>query len=294
MRTIGDGYSWADPDSTPIPLSACIPLLTSAVPGQVHHTAVISMPPVTPPPEEATSYLKLWAGFVTRRALPDTLIRIFQARRYTLDAGTVRIAVYRYGITRHILKANANMVDKNALHAFLVILATYQHNQPLLAGVWARVLQCMHEQPLNQWNQVHRFLNHPSLSTTAFGIMFVAPNGNFKPWSIRTCWTANEFMALLLQIHPSNEALEQLIMYADFFMCTRNTRGPLAGQLSVPGLPNDCRISELFIEAPPSPNTFLPEPKALATASNTPALMEIDSTPHENPVQPSPSSAPTP
>ena len=134
VRTIGDGYSWANPDSAPIPLSACIPLPTSAVPGQVHHMAVISMPPVTPPPEEATSYLKLWAGFVTGRALPDALIRIFQAWRYALDAGTVRIAVYGYGITRCILKANANTVDKNALHAFLVILAAYQCHQPLLAG----------------------------------------------------------------------------------------------------------------------------------------------------------------
>ena len=135
VRTIGDGYSWADPDSAPIPLSVCIPLPMSAVPGQVHHTAVISMPPVTPPLEEATSYLKLWAGFITRRTLPDALIRIFQARRYALDAGTVRIAVYGYGITRRILKANANMVDKNALHAFLIILAAYQRHQPLLAGV---------------------------------------------------------------------------------------------------------------------------------------------------------------
>jgi len=122
----------------------------------------------------------------------------------------------------------------------------------------------------------------------------VAPNGNFEPWSIRTRWTANEFMALLLRIHPSNEALEQLITYADFFVRTRNAGGPLAGHPSVPGLPNDRRFSELFVEAPPSPNTFLPEPEALATASNTPALMEIDSTPHENPAQPSPSSAPTP
>jgi hypothetical protein len=294
VRTIGDGYSWADPDSAPIPLSACIPLPTSAVPGQERHTAVISMPPVTPPPEEATSYLELWAGFVTGRALPDALIRIFQARRYALVAGTVRIAVYGYGITRRILKANANTVDKNALHAFLVILAAYQRSQPLLAGVWARVLQRTREQPLNRWNQVRRFLNHPSSSTAAFGITFVAPNGNFEPWSIRTRWTANEFMALLLRIHPSNEALEQLITYADFFVRTRNAGGPLAGHPSVPGLPNDRRFSELFIEAPPSLNTFLPEPEALATASNTPALMEIDSTPHENPAQPSHPSAPTP
>jgi hypothetical protein len=122
----------------------------------------------------------------------------------------------------------------------------------------------------------------------------VAPNGNFEPWSIRTRWTANEFMALLLRIHPSNEALEQLITYADFFVRTRNAGGPLAGHPSVPGLPNDRRFSELFVEAPPSPNMFLPEPEALATASNTPVLMEIDSTPHENPAQPSPSSALTP
>jgi hypothetical protein len=87
------------------------------------------MPPVTPPPEEATSCLELWVGFVTGHTLPDTLIRIFQAQRYMLDAGMVRIAVYGYGITRRILKANANMVDKNALHAFLVILAAYQHHQ---------------------------------------------------------------------------------------------------------------------------------------------------------------------
>ena len=294
VRTIGDSYSWADPDSALIPLSACIPLPTSAVPGQVHHMAVVSMPPVTPPPEEATSYLELWVGFVTGHALPDALIRIFQAWRYMLDAGTVRIAVYGYGITRHILKANANMVDKNALHTFLVILAAYQCNQPLLAGVWAWALQCTREQPLNRWNQVHRFLNHPSSSTTAFGITFVAPNGNFEPWSICTRWTANEFMALLLRVHPSNKALEQLITYADFFMRTRNAGGPLAGHPSVLGLPNDRRFSELFIEAPPSLNTFLPEPEALAMASNTPALMEIDSTPHENPAQPSPSSAPTP
>ena len=171
VRTIGDGYSWADPDSAPIPLSACIPLPTSTVPGQVHHTAVISMPPVTPPPEEATSYLELWAGFVTGHALPNAPIRIFQARMYALVAGTVRIAVYRYGITQRILKANANTVDKNALHAFLVILATYQHNQPLLAGIRARVLQRTRGQPLNRWNQVHHFLNHPSSSTAAFGIL---------------------------------------------------------------------------------------------------------------------------
>ena len=291
VRTIGDGYSWADPDSAPIPLLVCIPLPMSAIPGQGHHKAVISMPPVTPPPEEATSYLELWVGFVTGCALPDTLIRIFQARRYMLDAGMVRIAVYGYGITRCILKANTNMVDKNALHAFLVILAAYQRHQPLLTGIWAWVLQRMHKQPLNWWNQVHCFLNHPSSSTTAFGIMFVAPNGNFEPWSIRTCWTANKFMVLLLRIHPSNEALEQLITYADFFVHIRNAGGPLA---SVLGLPNDRCFSELFIEAPPSPNMFLPEPGALAMASNTPALMEIDSTPHENPAQPSPSSAPTP
>ena len=252
------------------------------------------MPPVTPPPEEATSYLELWVGFVTGCTLPDALIRIFQARRYALDAGTVRIAVYRYGITRHILKANANTVDKNALHAFLIILAAYQCHQPLLTGIWARVLQRTREQPLNRWNQVHHFLNHPSLSTTAFRITFMAPNGNFEPWSIHMHWTTNEFMALLLRIHPSNKALEQLITYADFFVCTRNAGGPLAGHPSVPGLPNDRRFSELFIEALPSPNTFLPEPEALTTASNTPALMEIDSTPHENPAQPSPSSALTP
>ena len=277
VRTIGDDYNWADPDCANIPLSACIPLPAAVAPGQEHHTAVIRMPNVIPPPEEATSYLELWAGFNSGRALPDALIRIFQARRYALDADAMRSAVFGYALSRRIANANQNILDKNALNAFLVILAAYQRDRPLLSGVWARVLQRTREQPLNRWNQVRRFLDHPPSSSAVFGITFVAPDGIFEPWRIRTRWTTNEFMALLLRIHPSLESLGHLIMYADFFVHTRNAGGPLAGHPSAPGLPNDRRFSDLFVEAPPATGTFLSEPDPPAADSTVTEPMEIDS-----------------
>ena len=158
----------------------------------------------------------------------------------------MRSVVFRYALTQCIANANHNILDKNALNTFLVILTAYQHERPLLSGIWAWVLQRTREQPLNRWNQVRCFLDHPSSSSAVFGITFVALDGIFEPWRIHTRWTTNKFMALLLQIHPSLESLGHLIMYADFFVCTRNAGGPLAGHPSAPRLPNDRRFSDLF------------------------------------------------
>jgi len=285
VEIIGDGFDWVDPASTKYPESASIPLPTSATPGAARGTAIVRVPVKAPPPELATSYTDLWARFAAGATLPDALLRAFKGRKYMLEPSTMRSAVLGYGITRRIAAANNNILDRNAIGAFLVILAAYQRQRPLFSGYWSEVLRRT-QGTLDNWSQARHFIRHPSARRAAFGITFTAPNSLMQPWSIRTPWTLTEFVLLLRRIRPSLESLRQLVDYADMFVRTRNAGGPIAGHEPIPELPQERRFVEIFIDAPPDPGAFVAEPPAL-TSSTTP--MDVDKSDTPTPTKKPPS-----
>ena len=273
---MGDGYNWADPKNAEHPESASIPLPVNATPGKVLKTAIVRVPTAPPPPELATTYVKMWARFADGATLPDPLLCIFQSQRYMLDASIVRLAVLGYGLVRCIAIANEQVIDRHAISAFLTILATFQRQQPLFAGFWAEVLTRTPDVPLDNWKEVRRFAQYPSSSCAAFGISFITPTNIMQPWMIQTGWTLNKFAQLLRRIHLSLVSLCCLVVYADFFVQTRNAGGPLAGHPPLPNIPNDQWYPEPFADSPPLQGAFVTE-QPPPTSSTGP--MEVDSTP---------------
>ena len=89
----------------------------NTTPSKVPKTAIVQVPTAPPPPELATTYIKMWARFTDGATLPDPLLRIFQSQRYMLDTSIVRSEVLGYGLVRRIAIANKKVVDRHAISA---------------------------------------------------------------------------------------------------------------------------------------------------------------------------------
>jgi hypothetical protein len=91
-----------------------------------------------------------------------------------------------------------------------------------------------------------------------FGLHFVLPTNASQPWEIYTCWRCDDFMRLLLAAWPTLLALQQILAYADIFICTRPAAQPLLG-IALPNEPQDQMYTTLFILGPQTPKAFIVE-----------------------------------
>ena len=103
--------------------------------------------------------------------------------------------------------------------------------------------------PVDNWHHFHQFVAHHSSALPARGISFSPPENVAEPWTIRTNWTEGELMRMLLRVRPSERSLQELISYADLFVCTRHGNGPLAG-IENAGVPVGRLFPAPFITAP--------------------------------------------
>ena len=95
--------------------------------------AVIAI--VNPPkyPELATSYSHLWVGFANGITIPETFV-------CTIAHDYYRNMALRYITLRCIAVANAHHFDWDTLNRFLITLAVYRRQVPLLPRIWDQIL----------------------------------------------------------------------------------------------------------------------------------------------------------
>jgi hypothetical protein len=101
-----------------------------------------------------------------------------------------------------------------------------------------------------------------------FGLMFVPPDIAMTPWGVRTQWSKQELTSLLMVMWPLQEVLQQLLHYANAFVCTHPVSNPLRGA-SIAGFTPEQMFSVPFMMAEPFLNGLAPS--AVATATATPS-----------------------
>jgi len=269
----------ADPSKVKWPGFACIPLPEWR---QSHPGTVIVRGPTTPPnPEDATSYLELWAGFALGRTVPDPIRRLFQAIGLAFHPSDARDAVLGYGLTRRIAVANTGTpVDRDTINAFLVTLAAYHRAVQLLVGsqtLWAYLLSLESPAPFDNWRAMVTFLDRDTWPRQDFGLTFIPPADAAQPWVIHTMWKSNDFTRVLLALRPSAVSLRRLLAYADVFIRTRPAAQPLPG-VFLPGQSPDRMYTAPFTTAPETPEAFIEEPAVPASGDET-SPMEVDAAP---------------
>jgi hypothetical protein len=181
-----------------------------------------------------------------------------------------------YSLLRRIILANEGFLPRNALHSFLIVLATYQRHRPIASGIWASILGTTPDRPTDNWSEARRFMAHPSVLLPDFGLTFVPPANENSPWDIRTQWREDEFMQLLMAIRPSQQSLLHLLYYADAFVRSRPCAVPAPG-IAFPQYSRDDMFAAPYISAPRVPNSFfgsLDNPSTTTTSG--PAPMEVD------------------
>ena len=175
-----------------------------------------------------------------------------------LDA---RQAVLGYGIMRCIMVANPLYINKETLHAFLILLATFERCYELTGpgGLWESVLEIAPSQPSDNWGALGTALNRIEIwARQNFGIEFRPPSNTSWPWEIYTWWPGDLFMQVLLAVRPSQASLRNLLAYADILICTRFAASPLP-EIRLPGQPDDRMYYTPFTAAPPTQGAFLSE-----------------------------------
>jgi hypothetical protein len=114
----------------------------------------------------------------------------------------------------------------------------------------------------------------PSLLPSS--LTFVLPNTLTGPWEISTQWSEQELTALILVMRPSQEALQNLLHYADAFIHMWPALNPLRGA-SIPGYTPGQMFTASIITADPMPGALTPPPAAPKPSEpNTPADNEGD------------------
>jgi hypothetical protein len=225
------GTEYPDPASTRWPGFASIPLPIGA--SLPHRNLAIVRGPATPPnAEDATSYTEHWAAFATGRTVPDSFTRLFQAIGTAFNPFHARDAVLGYGLVRRISLLHTGTLDRNAINAFLVTLATFDRTLRLTSSrdsLWERMLAREPNRPFNNWGELHRFQNLETYPREDFGLTFQPPADPSHPWEITTRWRRDDFMQVLLAIRPTLHELRQIIAYADIFIRTRPAACPLSG-----------------------------------------------------------------
>jgi hypothetical protein len=119
------GTHFPDPATVKWPGFACIPLPNAYT---VPHKglAVVRGPSVLPKPEEAMSYLEMWAGFAVRCTVPDPFRCLFEATGSSYNPLDARDAMLGYGIVHRMADTHDGVLDRHAIHTFLVTLATFE------------------------------------------------------------------------------------------------------------------------------------------------------------------------
>jgi hypothetical protein len=92
-----NGKFFPDPMKTKWPGFACVPLPFGARPPLTGGPVTIPGPVTLPKPEDATSYIELWAGFANGRTVPDPFRRFFLTG-VRFENSWMRTAVLGYGI----------------------------------------------------------------------------------------------------------------------------------------------------------------------------------------------------
>jgi hypothetical protein len=80
------------------------------------------------PPEDAMSYLNLWALFANGHLLPDPFCCLFQALGIMFHPTEAHNAMLRYGIVHQIAITHLHTLDWHAINMFLVTLPAFEHN----------------------------------------------------------------------------------------------------------------------------------------------------------------------
>ena len=278
-------FTVPDPERTKWPGFACIPLprgWRSYTPGIV----TISGPAAPPNPEDATSYLDLWAGFANGRTVPDPFRRLFQAIGIEFHPDDARTALMGYRLVRRITRTMAGTLNRDAINAFLVTLAAFQRTVPIATGrtgLWATILEHDTSSPQNNWAQLVAFMNPETYPREDFGLTWRPPADTSQPWEIHTLWRQDAFMQVLLAIRPSLSALRELLAYADTFIRTRPAAQPLPG-VTLPNEPQDRMYTASFTLGPATPDAFLVD--TMSTPAVPPADMEVDDLPPSQPLDP--------
>ena len=108
-------------------------------------------------PELATSSSHLWVGFANGITIPETFVRIFSVLGRTIAHDYYRNMALGYITLRCIVAANAHHFDRDTLNGFLITLAVYRCQVPLLPRIWDQILSQPSNAAENDWTQVHRF-----------------------------------------------------------------------------------------------------------------------------------------
>ena len=211
-------------------------------------------------PELATLYSHLWAGFANGITVPETFVHMFSVLGRTIAHDYYCNMALGYITLRHIAAANAHHFDQDTLNGFLITLAVYRCQVPLLPRIWDQILSRLSNAAKNDWTQVRRFTRHPASHPPLFGLTFVPPSTPTAPWGIRTQWSERELMSLLAVIQPLRDALSQLLCFADAFVRMQSASIPLRG-ITIPGLLPEGMFPAPFITATPFENGLaLPPP----------------------------------
>jgi hypothetical protein len=286
-----NGEFFPDPAKTKWPGFACVPLPFGARPPLTGGPATVRGPVTPPKPEDATSYIELWAGFANGRTVPDPFRRFFLTG-VRFDNSWMRTAVLGYGIARRIAVVQSHNLDRHAINAFLVTLAAFDRALDLCRHskrqrtLWELILRRDPSRPTNNWEAVSGFMNRETYVLTTFGLSFTPPADTSRPWVIRTLWRRDAFMQVLLAIRPTLDAFNALLAYADVIIRTRPANMPFPG-IALPNEPADRMYTASFVSGPDCPDAFLDDPPSTTTAEPSGA-MEVDESPPAPPADPPP------
>jgi hypothetical protein len=247
--------------------------------------------PVTPPkPEDATSYIELWAGFANGRTVPDPFHRFFLTG-VRFKNGWMRTAMLSYGIACRIAVVQSHNLDRHAINAFLVTLAAFDRALNLCwhskqqRTLWELILRRNPSLPTNNWEAVSGFMNRETSRR------LVSPSPPLRtplvrPWVICTLWRRDTFMQVLLAIRPTLNAFNMLLACADVIIRTRPANMPFLG-IALPNEPANRMYTVSFVSGPDCPDMFLDDPPSTTTAEPSGA-MEVDESPPAPPANPPP------
>jgi hypothetical protein len=276
------GTHFPDPTTVKWPGFACIPLPNDYT---VPHKglAIVRGPSVPPKPEDATSYLEMWAGFAVRHTVPDPFQHLFEATRSLYNPLDTHDAMLGYGIVCRMADTHDGVLDRHAIHMFLVTLAAFERTLQLSVGqdsLWRMLLEREPECSFNNWGELQAFINFEASSPHEnFGLAFIPPADPSQPWEVCTHWRRDNFMQVLLAMRPSLPSLRQLLAYADIFICTRPAAQPL------PGIPLDEPLGQMyttpFFSGPNMPEVFIVDTSLMVTEPS--GDMEVDENPSAPP-----------
>jgi hypothetical protein len=250
--------------------------------------AIVCGPAVPPNPEDATSYVELWAGFTNGHVVPDGFQCLFQAIGTAFHPSDTRSAMFGYSLVCQIARAHVGTFDRNAIAAFLVTLATFEQTVNLSGGrnsLWGMLLDREPARSFNNWSELRGFMNPETYPHQDFGLCFVLPTDASQPWEIYTRWRRDDFMHLLLAARPTLMALRQILAYADIFICTRPVAQPLRG-IILPNELQDQMYTASFILGPQTPEAFIV--KTTSTTAEPSGNMEVDAGPSQPADEPAP------